>query len=392
MIGRQLGDYKILEAVGGGSFGTVYRAEHVRSGNRVAIKLLHLSIASAESQRVINEARAAVAISHPNVIKIYDLALTSDRRPYIVMQLLEGAPLSRVLERGVSTELAVAMASDILRGLAAAHARGVIHRDLKPDNIFVEHGRAVIVDFGLAKLLADPRAANMTATGEAIGTPHYMAPEQIRNSNVDHRADLYAVGCMLYQMLAGRPPFDATAPFLLFDAHINHAPPQIPRTDLPPHLSAAVMRALAKDPAERFQDADSMRRALSSPAAKRVRKWPLVVAPIVLGGVIAAVALHREPPAAAVGSVATKREIPYPSPKPGEPTIDPRLENTLVQMHDLMQKGMYTRSTAVMMLCKFDEAAHTPSAPSSYRAYLRRCAELFRTGFPDIDVATECHR
>ncbi len=408
MIGRSLGDYKILESLGGGSYGTVYRAEHARSGNLVAIKLLHLTIATAESQRVINEARAAAAIRHRNVVQVYDMALTTDQRPYIVMQLLDGLPLSRILEQRLSVARALALATDILRGLAAAHARGVIHRDLKPDNIYVASGRAVIVDFGLAKLVAVdparpgraspwPGAPNLTVTGEAIGTPHYMAPEQIRARPVDHRADLYAVGCVLYQMLVGRPPFDATAPFALFDAHINHPPPPIARPDVPPHVAAAIARALAKDPAERWPDADAMRRALAAPAATRRRRWPLVAAPLALGAGIVAIAIAArgsDAPSATMTAPAQagRHTVPFPAPRSGDPPLPPAFENALHQMHDLVVKGMYARATGVMMLCKLDEAYRSGLGIPTYRAYLRRSVELFRTAFPDIDLATECRR
>src|SRR5258706_6555279 len=124
------------------------------------------------------------------------------------MQLLDGAPLSNVITQRLSVAEAVTLACDVLAGLAAAHAEGIVHRDLKPANIFIASGKAVIVDFGLAKLLADPKSPNLTVTGEAIGTPSYMAPEQIRaGKTVDGRADLYAMGCVLYEMLANRRPF-----------------------------------------------------------------------------------------------------------------------------------------------------------------------------------------
>jgi serine/threonine-protein kinase len=245
LVGRPLGEYKILASLGGGAFGSVYRAVHQRSGMLVAIKLLHRPIDDADGKRVIVEARAAATLAHPNVVQVYDLALTGDRRPYIVMQLLDGQPLGHLIGTRVAVPHALSIASDVLAALEVAHQRGVIHRDLKPDNIFLSKGRAVIVDFGLAKLVADPRAPSLTVTGEALGTPHYMAPEQVRGELADGRADLYAVGCVLFEVLAGQPPFPGAATFAVFDAHLNAPPPSIAalRPDVPPHVDAAIARA-----------------------------------------------------------------------------------------------------------------------------------------------------
>ena len=257
LIGHTLGEYRLVARLGGGAFGQVFRGVHVRSGHAAAIKLLDQPL----GQRVVTEARAAAAIRHHNVVAVYDLGVTTDRRPYIVMEYLEGAPLSPRWYAGrVPAAELVPIASEILRGLAAAHRLGIVHRDLKPANVFATAGRIVIVDFGLAKMLADPNAPHLTATGASLGTPRYMSPEQIENRAVDGRTDLYALGIMLHEALSGKPPFDGST-YELFDAHLSRPPPSLPR-DVPREVVTAVTRALAKDPAERYANADDMRRAL----------------------------------------------------------------------------------------------------------------------------------
>src|SRR5258706_7275702 len=174
LVGRTLGEYAVLARIGGGAFGHVYRAIHPRSSLVVAIKLLDQPIDAAESQRAITEARAAAAIRHDNAVQVYDLGLTSDRRPYIVMEYLEGRTLGQLWSKRVPFANVLPIATAILRGLAAAHRLGIVHRDLKPENVFVTNdNRVVIVDFGLAKLLADANKPNLTVTGASLGTPPY---------------------------------------------------------------------------------------------------------------------------------------------------------------------------------------------------------------------------
>ena len=342
LIGRSLGEYKVLASLGGGSFGSVYRAVHSRSGMLAAIKLLHRPIDDVESQRVIVESRAAAMLSHPNVVQVYDLAATSDRRPYIVMQLLDGTPLADLLSLRMPVGQALSIVGDVLAGLGHAHRRGVVHRDLKPDNIFIAKGRAVIVDFGLAKLISDPRAPSLTATGEALGTPSYMAPEQVRGELADGRADLYAVGCVLFEMLAGHPPFQGSATYAIFDAHLNQPAPSITehRNDVPPHVVGAIARVLAKDPDARFASAHEMQRALAGTPAPKRRRWPIVAGIAAATAITVTIAIaavagsavgtrrrarrasgHR---AAAVARRATSRRQPRERARHGGRTISPR--------------------------------------------------------------------
>ncbi|HUS33697.1 MAG TPA: serine/threonine-protein kinase [Kofleriaceae bacterium] len=274
LIGRAIGEYTVLARLGSGAFGQVYRAVHPRSGNVVAIKLLDQPIEAAESQRVITEARAAASIRHPNVVQVYDLGITPkaegddftsapgrDRRPFIVMEYLEGQTLADAWVGRIPADEVVRVATDVLRGLAAAHRLGIVHRDLKPANVFVSGPRVVIVDFGLAKLLGDPRGPALTIKGTSLGTPRYMSPEQIRGQDIDGRTDLYALGVMMYEAIAGEPPFSAASTFQLLEQHIEKPPPELPK-ELPRHLTDAIDRALAKTAQERFPDADTMRRAL----------------------------------------------------------------------------------------------------------------------------------
>ncbi len=278
LLGRQIGDYRILTKLGGGAFGTVYRAAHATTGTIVAIKLLAHPIEHADSQRVVIEARAASKIAHPNCVEVFDLQQTSDRRPYIVMDLLEGVTLSKVMRQRLSVAEAITLISDVLLGVGAAHRQGVVHRDLKPGNIFVENGKAVIVDFGFAKLISDPKAPNVSITGEVVGTPAYMAPEQITaGRELDGRADLYALGCVLYEMLSNRLPFSGKSALQMMSAHLKTValPVTAYRPDCPKQVSDAIAKAMAKNPDDRFADAESMRRALT--LSTGMPRWVYVV-------------------------------------------------------------------------------------------------------------------
>jgi hypothetical protein len=392
--GRTLGEYRILATLGGGSYGSVYRAIHTRSGMLVAIKLLHRPIDDVESKRVLVEARAAAQIDHPNVAKVYDLAMTSDRRPYIVMQLLDGKPLSALIAQRLDVGTALSVARDVLAALAAAHGRGVIHRDLKPDNIFVTKGRALIVDFGLAKLVADPRSPSLTATGEAIGTPHYMAPEQVRGEPADLRADLYAVGCVLFEMLAGRPPFEGTSTYVLFDAHLHQPPVSIAslRPDIPPVIELTIARALAKDARDRFASAADMQRALASttPPKRRSRAGLIVGAAAALAAIVAIglVIATRDRAEAVADTPEPRRTFTVPPPALGDPPIDPKLEDSLQATAAMLSRGL-DRRQLVMMRCGI-QTPIAPQLPGDLRAYLRRAVALLDQALPDFNEPKDC--
>ena len=275
MIGQVIGNYRLVSELGKGGMGVVYVAEHVQLGRPAALKMLLPQFSSDEAivQRFFNEARAASAIDHPGIVEIYDFGKHTDGRAFIVMALLKGETLQERLTREPLAPVEGAtIVAQVASALAVAHARGIVHRDLKPDNIFLvpnelmPHGvQAKLLDFGIAKL-ADERASFKTQTGSLIGTPAYMSPEQcMGRSDLDHRTDLYALGCILFHVLCGRPPFisDAGAGPMIA-AHLRDPAPD-PRAFNPyvsDSLAHIVLRLLEKDPARRFQTALELRDAL----------------------------------------------------------------------------------------------------------------------------------
>ena len=276
MIGQVIGSYRIVCELGRGGMGIVYGAEHTQLGKPAALKMLlpQLSADPAIVQRFFNEARAASAIDHPCIVEVYDFGTHTDGRAYLVMEMLKGESLEVRLKRAPMTAIEGAtIVAQIAGGLAAAHARGIVHRDLKPDNIFLVPNDLVagglqvkLLDFGIAKLAGDQGGAMKTQTGALIGTPAYMSPEQcMGRSDLDHRTDLYSVGCVLYHILCGRPPFVSNqGTGMILAAHMRD-PAEDPRAlspGVPPPLAAITMRLLEKDPAARFQTANELRTAL----------------------------------------------------------------------------------------------------------------------------------
>jgi tRNA A-37 threonylcarbamoyl transferase component Bud32 len=274
LAGAILGNYRILEPLNRGGTGSVFRAEHAVLGRPAAVKILRRELTTNPElvQRFLNEAKAATLIRHPGIVEVYDFGTTEDGTAYIVMELLQGASLaSRLGERGRLPEAEAAfIARGVASALKAAHQQGIIHRDLKPDNVFLVPDpdgptgeRVKVLDFGIAKLI-DPKAAHRTQAGALIGTPIYMPPEQARAASaIDHRADLYALGCMLYQMLAGRPPFVAAGPADLISMHLFNAPdPPSKYAPVSPEMDRIVMRLLEKQPPARFQNGGELIEAL----------------------------------------------------------------------------------------------------------------------------------
>ncbi|MCM2268800.1 MAG: protein kinase [Thermoanaerobaculia bacterium] len=267
--GQRLGPYEIVAALGAGGMGEVFRARDVRLGREVAVKLLHAALAGepARRARFEREARAVGSLNHPNLLTLFDVG-EHDGASFLVTELLDGETLRDRLARGpLERGRALELAAGIARGLAAAHAQGVVHRDLKPENLFVTRdGRAKILDFGLARVdgaaSADgPTLAeeHLTLEGALVGTPAYMAPEQVRGLPVDHRADLFAFGVVLFEMLLGRRPFaGASVPELL--AAILHSTPAELAEDgpLPADVRRLLQRCLARDPARRASSAHDL--------------------------------------------------------------------------------------------------------------------------------------
>ena len=259
--------YELGELVGRGAMGEVYVGHDRVLGRRVAIKLLAEGAAAADAdlvQRLRDEARLEASIEHPNVVRVHDLTVT-DSTIFVVMEYLEGETLRARLRREscLPIDEAVRVAADVCLGLSAAHNAGVVHRDIGPGNIMLcEDDTAKVMDFGIARI-AD---STMHTAGETLGTPAYIAPEQASGSDVDGRADLYALGCTLYQMVTGRVPFTASRPVDVAWQHC-YAEPRPPRTlrpDVPGPLEGVILTALAKSPDERFDEALQMRAALLS--------------------------------------------------------------------------------------------------------------------------------
>ncbi len=277
--GSQLGPYTIASPLGAGGMGEVYRARDSRLGRDVAIKVLPSSSSADPDrlQRFEQEARAAAALNHPNILALYDVG-RSDAGPYLVTELLEGETLRSMLERGaLPTRKAVEQAVQIARGLAAAHDKGIVHRDLKPENVFItSDGHAKILDFGLAKLLEPPpavaagsmldTAAPATTPGVVLGTVGYMAPEQVRGQAADHRADIFAFGAVLYEMLSGRRAFQRETPAETMTAILKEDPPELSAPSLITSLALQriVGRCLEKNPAARFHSAGDLAFALDA--------------------------------------------------------------------------------------------------------------------------------
>ncbi len=259
--GTRLGPYEILGRLGAGGMGEVYRARDTRLHREVALKVIrgNATVSADLLRRFEHEGRAAGALNHPNILAIYDTG-SAEGVPFIVFELLEGETLDRRLARDpLSVQQAVGVAQQLARGLAAAHARGIIHRDLKPANVFVTRDREVkILDFGLAKVLpndsGNPSSSSVLATDEGVvlGTAGYMAPEQVRGQAVDHRADIFSFGAILYEMLAGRPAFAAPTSADRMAAVLREEPPEL-RGPVPERLWRLVRRCLEKVPEERIQ-------------------------------------------------------------------------------------------------------------------------------------------
>jgi serine/threonine-protein kinase len=277
MIGQQFGNYRVLSLLGEGGMGAVYLAEHPGIGRRVAVKVLHRQFSGDEQLlgRLLNEARAANAIRHPNIIEILDSGMSADGTPYLVMELLEGESLGQRLRRAGALAIgeAVALTLQTASALGAAHKKGIVHRDLKPDNLFVVGAaggaageRIKVLDFGIAKLqMPQPGDSVKTRTGTLMGTPIYMSPEQCRGTKtVDHRSDVYSLGVIFHEMLVGRPPFVSEGFGELVNMHLNVPPPsaRAARPEVTEQVDAIILRMLAKNPEDRYPDMASLSGAL----------------------------------------------------------------------------------------------------------------------------------
>jgi serine/threonine-protein kinase len=368
--GTMLGDYRVVGEIGRGGMGIVLSAVHPLIGKRAAIKVLKKQLCADPSsvERFIDEARAANQIGHPNIVDVFAFGKTDDGRSYHVMEWLAGESLRARLARERMTLAEISwVVRSLCRALTAAHAKGVIHRDLKPDNVFLvevagEPPLVKLLDFGIAKLVRTDRQLDKTATGQLVGTPLYVAPEQAKGQQVDHRADIYSLGCMVFELLTGQLPFLAESAMEVVAKHLMEAAPR-PSTlvAVPAELDDLVVAMLAKDPVQRPSLADvaavvdraehdrirrtspmyeperesyhsiavTARRATPSvddPSVRMRRRLTWVLPSIAIAGAAAAYVVvsalgGREPPARA--PVTLPVAIPTPPPRPQVTPIEP---------------------------------------------------------------------
>ncbi|MDH6225972.1 protein kinase [Streptomyces sp. MJP52] len=262
------GRYRLTRRLGRGGMAEVFAAEDVRLGRTVAVKLLRADLAEdpVSKARFTREAQSVAGLNHHAIVAVYDSGedvADGSSVPYIVMELVEGRTIRELLieSEAPGPEQALIIVSGVLEALAYSHQHGIVHRDIKPANVIITHNGAVkVMDFGIARALHGAQST-MTQTGMVMGTPQYLSPEQALGKAVDHRSDLYATGCLLYELLALRPPFTGETPLSVVYQHVQDIPlpPSETGTQVPPELDGLVMRSLAKDPDDRFQTAEEMR-------------------------------------------------------------------------------------------------------------------------------------
>ncbi|WP_336321222.1 protein kinase domain-containing protein [Streptomyces lavendofoliae] len=262
------GRYRLTHRLGRGGMAEVFAAEDVRLGRTVAVKLLRADLAEdpVSKARFTREAQSVAGLNHHAIVAVYDSGedvVNGQSVPYIVMELVEGRTIRDLLINAEAPppEQALIIVSGVLEALAYSHQHGIVHRDIKPANVIITHSGAVkVMDFGIARALHGAQST-MTQTGMVMGTPQYLSPEQALGKAVDHRSDLYATGCLLYELLALRPPFTGETPLSVVYQHVQDIP--VPPSEVsdvaPPELDGLAMRALAKDPDDRFQSAEEMR-------------------------------------------------------------------------------------------------------------------------------------
>lgn len=345
-VGHVLGNYRLTKKLGEGGVGTVYEGEHVRLGRKMALKVLHPETASAEViVRFYNEARAVNQIRHPNIVDVEDFVTAETGEHYLIMELLAGEDLRTLVTRTglLNPAMVSTIGEQVASALAAIHSVGIVHRDIKPDNIFLVRKPdgsqiAKLIDFGIAKFLTSQEG--MTREGMTLGTPEYMAPEQIlTKGKPGPGADIYSLGMLMYECVAGAPAFTATTTAAILRGHISEpvVPPSHRRGEaIPPVLEAAILKCLEKEPKNRFHSGEELAAALRADRAvdlvtpryepNKARHKSRVLQSVPAFGMMAAAAVihflphaNAAPPAPADVVVA----MPAPPPKPAAPaTID----------------------------------------------------------------------
>ena len=272
LIGQSLGRYHILEQLGEGGMAIVYKAYDTRLESDVAVKVIRIERLAPEilqraMKRFEREAKSLAQLTHPNLVKVLDYG-EYEGQPYLVMPYLPGGTLKQKMKgRPMEWQIAARLLIPIARALDYAHKRGLIHRDVKPSNILItESGEPMLTDFGVAKIIDEEATVDLTGTSAAVGTPEYMAPEQATSKNLDHRADIYALGIVFYEMVTGRRPFQADTPLAVL---FKHASESLPRPtqfvpNLPESVEKILLKALAKKPEDRYQNAGEMAQAMES--------------------------------------------------------------------------------------------------------------------------------
>jgi serine/threonine-protein kinase len=282
LIGKKVGNYEIKQKLGEGGMGAVYLGEHPLIGKKVAIKVLLEEFATNEQvvTRFFNEAKAVNDIGHPNIVDIIDFGkMPSDsgaEMVYFVMELLDGESLShRIQRQPLSIEETLHVIEQCCTALSASHAKGIVHRDLKPDNLYLcprgtDKNFVKILDFGIAKLTGAGQAGSKTRTGSVIGTPYYMSPEQCAGrGHIDHRSDIYSLGCVMYELCTGRLPFPGEGFGDILVAQLTKQPdaPTAVRPDFPPAIEKIILKAMEKERDNRFQSMDEFAAAVRDPSA-----------------------------------------------------------------------------------------------------------------------------
>src|SRR4051812_18034990 len=278
--------YEIGGVLGRGGMAEVHHGRDLRLGREVAVKVLRQDLARDPSSQVRfrREAQAAASLNHPAIVAVYDTGedrTPSGATPYIVMEYVEGETLRDVLrrERRLSPERAMSLTADICAALDFSHRNGIVHRDVKPGNVMITpQGTVKVMDFGIARAVSDS-AATMPSTAAVIGTAQYLSPEQARGEGVDARSDVYSAGCLLYELVTGTPPFTGDSPVAVAYQHVREDPrtPSSINPEIPPELDAILLKAMSKNPANRYQSAADMRSdLLRALAGQRVEATPVM--------------------------------------------------------------------------------------------------------------------